>query len=104
MAKIIANAGQLEIDETSKVTQFKDVNANFAPFVEALVKSGITKGKTSDTYGSDHLVSRGEMALFINRGQTHFGFMELLIMHLNDTHAYLDKFPYIATAVKRTSC
>ena len=52
MAKIIANAGQLEIDETSKVTQFKDVNANFAPFVEALVKSGITKGKTNDAYGS----------------------------------------------------
>ena len=40
------------------------------------------------------------MALFINRGQTHFGFMELLIMHLNDTHAYLDRLPYIATAVK----
>ncbi|CAM3133343.1 5'-nucleotidase C-terminal domain-containing protein [Filibacter tadaridae] len=101
IAKIIANAGQLEIDEKSKTTQFKDVNANFAPFVEALVNAKVTKGKTKDTFGSYDYVTRGEMALFINRAQTQFGFMELLVMHLNDTHAYLDKFPYIATAVKQ---
>ena len=100
-AKLIANAAQLDIDEKSKVTKFKDVNANFAPFVEALVKSGVTRGKSNDTFGAYDFVSRGEMALFLNRGQTHFGFMDLLVMHLNDTHAYLDKFPYIATAVKQ---
>lgn len=99
MAKILANAGKLEVKTTDKKTQFKDVNGNFAPYVEALVKSGVTKGKTKDTYGAMDKVTRGEMALFINRAQTHFGFMELLVMHINDTHGYLDKYPYIATAV-----
>jgi len=99
-AKILANAAGLKMDNAVVKSAFNDVNSNFAKYVDALVDAGITKGKTTTSFGATESVTRGEMALFIHRAQEKFGFMELLVMHTNDTHAYLDKFPYIATAVK----
>ena len=102
IAKIITNAGNLTVDDKVKKSQFKDVNSSFAAFVESLIKADITKGKTKDTFGSYDFVTRGELALFITRAQKHFGFMDLTVMHMNDSHAYLERFPYVATAVKQT--
>lgn len=99
IAKILANAAQLDIDNTVKTTQFKDVNTNFAKYVDALVETGITEGKTKNQFGAIDNVTRGEIALFLHRAHEYFGFMDLLVMHVNDSHAYLDRFPYIATAV-----
>ncbi|WP_186667851.1 5'-nucleotidase C-terminal domain-containing protein [Sporosarcina sp. BP05] len=99
-AKIIANAAGLKIDEVAKKSEFTDVNTEFSRYVEALVDAGITKGKTQTSFGAYESVTRGEMALFIHRAQEYFGFTDLLVMHTNDTHAYADRFPYIATAVK----
>jgi 5'-nucleotidase/2',3'-cyclic-nucleotide 2'-phosphodiesterase/3'-nucleotidase/5'-nucleotidase len=41
-AKILAEAGNFEIDETIKETKFTDVNERFAKYVDALVDNGIT--------------------------------------------------------------
>jgi 5'-nucleotidase/UDP-sugar diphosphatase len=41
-----------------------------------------------------------DSALFIDPIKAS-GSMDLLVMHTNDTHAYADRFPYIATAVKK---
>jgi len=98
-AKLIANAALLEVNSETKDTQFTDVNERFAPFVEALVEAGITEGKTPSKFGAEQPVKRGEMALFIERAKEHFGYMDLMVMHTNDTHAYLDNAPLRASVI-----
>ena len=48
---------------------FGDVPTNhaFFPFVEALVKAGITSGCGAGTYCPDNAVTRGQMAVFLSR-------------------------------------
>ena len=99
-AMILANAAQLDINVNVTKTKFTDVNERFAPYVDALVKAGITSGKTENKFGANDNVQRGEMALFIERAKEHFGYMDLMVMHTNDTHAYLDNAPLRATTVK----
>jgi 5'-nucleotidase/UDP-sugar diphosphatase len=99
-ASILANAAELDVNENVTKTKFSDVNERFAPYVDALVKAGITFGKTDTQFGANDHVQRGEMALFIERAKEHFGFMDLMVMHTNDTHAYLDNAPLRATVVK----
>ncbi len=100
VALVLANAAELDINLNVTKTKFTDVNERFAPYVDALVKAGITSGKTNTKFGADDNVQRGEMAIFIERAKEHFGFMDLMVMHTNDTHAYLDNAPLRATAVK----
>ncbi|MCM3636524.1 5'-nucleotidase C-terminal domain-containing protein [Sporosarcina luteola] len=99
MAKVLANAANLSIDNNVKSTKFKDVNSNFSKYVEALVKAGITQGKTDTNFGAYDNVTRGEMALFLFRSQEGLGFIDLMVMHMNDHHAYLDPLPYVSTVV-----
>ncbi|MFC5604835.1 5'-nucleotidase C-terminal domain-containing protein [Sporosarcina koreensis] len=99
MAKVLANAANLSIDDKVKTTKFKDVNSNFSKYVEALVKAGITQGKTDTNFGAYDHVTRGEIALFLFRSQENLGFIDLMVMHMNDHHGYLDPFPYVATVV-----
>lgn len=99
-AKILANAADLDIDDSIKKSNFTDVNSNFAKYVEALVKAAITQGKTTTSFGANDHVTRGELALFIHRAKEHFGFLDLFVMHTNDTHGYLDSFPYLATPIQ----
>ena len=99
-AMILANAAQLDINLNVTKTKFTDVNERFAPYVDALVRAGITSGKTDNKFGANDNVQRGEMALFIERAKEHFGYMDLMVMHTNDTHAYLDNAPLRATTVK----
>lgn len=99
-AKMLANAGQLEMDDSVSKTDFKDVNSRFAKYVNALVKSEITQGKTKTNFGATDAVKRGELALFLQRGKEEISQFELLVMHTNDTHAYLENTPYRATAIE----
>ncbi|MDN4605959.1 5'-nucleotidase C-terminal domain-containing protein [Sporosarcina highlanderae] len=99
MAKVLANAGKLSVNNNVKTTQFKDVNSNFAKYVEALVKAGITQGKSDTNFGAYDNVTRGEIALFLYRAQENLGFIDLMVMHMNDHHAYLAQFPYVSTVV-----
>lgn len=99
-AKILANAGQLDIDDSLTKTEFKDVNSRFAKYVDALVKSKITQGKTAVEFGSIDAVKRGELALFLQRGKDEVSQFDLVVMHTNDTHAYIENAPYRATAIK----
>ena len=99
-ALLLANAALLDVNTNVTKTQFSDVNERFAPYVDALVKSGIAFGKSDTQFGAEANVQRGEMALFLERAKEFFGFMDLTVMHTNDTHAYLDNAPLRATAIK----
>lgn len=99
-AKLIANAAKLAVNDNVTESQFNDVNKTFAKYVDALVKAGITYGIDKDTFDSYANVTRGQLALFLDRAKEHFGFMDLAVMHTNDTHSYLERAPYYATAIK----
>lgn len=101
-AVLIANATKLSVDTEIKKTNFTDVNSKFAPFVQALIDENITVGKTSTTYGAYDPIKRGEFAVFIHRAKELFGFLDLMVMHMNDTHSYLENYPYATTAIKET--
>lgn len=98
-ARILAGAAGLPIDEETKVTQFKDVNSNFAKYVQALVDAGITVGKTDSEFGAYDKVTRGELAIFLYRAADYFSTFQLTVMHTNDTHSYVERAPYYATAI-----
>ncbi len=99
-ALMISKAAKLSVDTKLTKTKFSDVNKRFAPYVQALVAEGITQGKSAVKFGAEDPVKRGEFAIFLNQAKEKFSFFDLMVMHTNDTHAYLDRFPYIATAVK----
>ncbi|MFJ7934346.1 5'-nucleotidase C-terminal domain-containing protein [Sporosarcina sp. NPDC096371] len=99
-ALMISNAAKLSIDTKLTTTKFTDVNKRFAPYVQALVNEGITQGKSVTKFGADSPVKRGEFAVFLNRAKEKFDFLDVMVMHTNDTHGYAERFPYIATAVK----
>lgn len=101
-AKILAEAGNFEIDDTVKETKFTDVNERFAKYVDALVENGITVGKSATQFGASDAVTRGEAALFLYRTATTMldGVSTLSLMHVNDTHAHLEDAAKLVTAVK----
>ncbi|WP_088008508.1 5'-nucleotidase C-terminal domain-containing protein [Indiicoccus explosivorum] len=99
-AAIIARAAGLEIDESITETQFTDVNERWAPYVAALVEAGIAFGKTETQFGAEEDVTRGEMALFLNRAKEYFGYYPLTVMHTNDTHANVEKMPQLISAIE----
>ncbi|MED4970387.1 S-layer homology domain-containing protein [Parageobacillus toebii] len=65
MAKIIANAYKLKADDVE--LPFTDVNDTWAPFVKALYKNGVTKGKTETKFGAYENITRGDFAVFVYR-------------------------------------
>ncbi|NUK29802.1 S-layer homology domain-containing protein [Parageobacillus sp. VR-IP] len=65
MAKIIANAYNLKGDDVT--LPFTDVNDTWAPFVKALYKNGVTKGKTETSFGAYQNITRGDFAVFVYR-------------------------------------
>ncbi|WP_084543911.1 5'-nucleotidase C-terminal domain-containing protein [Paenisporosarcina indica] len=67
MAKILANAYKL--DGAGVKNTFTDVNDHWDSYVNALLKSGLTKGKTATTFGANVELTRGDMALFIYRAK-----------------------------------
>ncbi|CAM3131303.1 5'-nucleotidase C-terminal domain-containing protein [Filibacter tadaridae] len=67
LAKVIAKAYGLKGGNLKN--DFTDVNSNWDPFVDALLKNGITKGKSSKEFGANQDVTRGEFALFVYRAK-----------------------------------
>jgi hypothetical protein len=65
MAKIIANAYNLKGDDVK--LPFTDVNDTWAPFVKALYKYEVTKGKTETSFGAYQNITRGDFAQFVYR-------------------------------------
>lgn len=63
MAKIIANAYNLKGDDVT--LPFTDVNDTWAPYVKALYKNGVTKGKTETKFGAYENITRGDFARFV---------------------------------------
>lgn len=101
-AKMLAVAAGFELDDKIKETKFTDVNERFAKYVDALVKNGITQGKTATQFASNQPVTRGEAALFLYRAAESLmgDYSSLSIMHYNDTHANLNTAAKQVTAVK----
>ncbi len=66
-AILLANVLKLDTKNASD-SGFKDVPARAKGAVNALKKAGITQGKAEDTFGSDDLITRGELAIWIQKG------------------------------------
>lgn len=101
-AKILSLAMELD---SSEETPFTDVKKDsvYAPYIAALYENGITKGTTATTYSPQKLVTRGEVASFIDRSLDVFDYLydyELSVLHVNDTHARVENFPKLVTAVE----
>ncbi|MGM9927598.1 MAG: S-layer homology domain-containing protein [Bacillus sp. (in: firmicutes)] len=58
----------LEVDNNVEKSTFKDVPNRTAKYVDALVKAGITNGKTKTTFGAADNITRGELAIWIAKG------------------------------------
>ncbi len=73
IAKMIVRAFNLE--GTSADIAFKDVKATdwFAPYVAAAVASGITNGRSSDSFAPNAPVSRQELAVMVTRAMQAAG-------------------------------
>lgn len=67
-AVLIAQVLGLEVDKTETKSEFTDVPSRTAPYVNALKKAGITSGKTTTKFGAKDLITRGELAVWIQRG------------------------------------
>lgn len=58
----------LEVDKTATKSEFLDVPARTAPYIKALKEAGITSGKTATKFGANDLITRGELAVWIQKG------------------------------------
>jgi len=66
-AEMLAKA--LELDyENAPDSGFTDVSPEDAPYVNALKEAGITNGKTATTFGSDEILTRGQIAIWLTEG------------------------------------
>ncbi|MGG1480671.1 S-layer homology domain-containing protein [Bacillus smithii] len=61
MAKILVNAYP-SLKDKAKETPFKDLTADFKPYIEALYGAGITGGTSDTTYGTTKNITRGDFA------------------------------------------
>lgn len=65
-AIILAKVLELDVDNAPE-TSFKDVPTRGKKYVNALYEAGITSGKNPTQFGSNDLITRGEMAIWIMR-------------------------------------
>ncbi|MGM9949733.1 MAG: 5'-nucleotidase C-terminal domain-containing protein [Lysinibacillus sp.] len=89
---------------------FTDVPADneYAGAIAALYENKLTTGTTASTYSPGANVTRGQFSSFVVRGlawadnntETPESDFELSILHVNDTHARVEMFPQLMTAVK----
>lgn len=92
---------------------FKDISTGneYYSSIAALYENGLTKGTSAITYSPYANVTRGQFASFIVRGlewaeknteqptTPEEEAFELSILHVNDTHAHVEAFPQLMTAV-----
>lgn len=105
---------------------FKDVITNYEAAVKALVANNVAKGMSSEQFGVNLNVKRGDFAIFLHKsskvvtappvvtpppvtpppvtppgnGEPNTTY-KLSLMHTNDTHANLDNIARTVTAVKQ---
>ena len=65
-AEMLAKALHLNLD--APASGFTDVPADKAPYVNALKAAGITNGKTATTFGSNEILTRGQIAIWLTEG------------------------------------
>lgn len=65
-AVFVAKAKGLDVDNAPD-SGFTDVPARAKKEVNALKAAGITQGKKEDTFGADDLITRGELAIWLQR-------------------------------------
>ena len=70
MAKILVNAYPTLKDE-AKETPFKDLTADFKPYIEALYGAGITGGTSTTTYGTTQKITRGDFAKLLYKAMNY---------------------------------
>ncbi|AKP48771.1 S-layer homology domain-containing protein [Bacillus smithii] len=70
MAKILVNAYPTLKDE-AKETPFKDLTADFKPYIEALYGAGITGGTSDTTYGTTQKITRGDFAKLLYKAMNY---------------------------------
>jgi 5'-nucleotidase / UDP-sugar diphosphatase len=75
-AVLIANVLGLDTEKAPD-SGFKDVPDRAKGAVNALKKAGITNGKSTDQFGSSQPITRGEMAIWLQRGFDLKGSVEL---------------------------
>jgi 5'-nucleotidase / UDP-sugar diphosphatase len=101
---------------------FKDVTKNYEAAVKALVANHVAQGMSSDQFGVNLNVKRGDFAIFLHKSSKAVGAppvvtpppvtppvtppsnpnnYKLTLMHTNDTHANLDNIAKTVTAVKQ---
>ncbi|MBT2661579.1 5'-nucleotidase C-terminal domain-containing protein [Bacillus sp. ISL-45] len=100
---------------------FNDVTKNYEAAVKALVANNVANGMSSEQFGVNLNVKRGDFAIFLHRsskvvtappvvtpppvtppgnGDPNTNY-KLSLMHTNDTHANLDNIAKTVTAVKQ---
>ncbi|MGM9926063.1 MAG: S-layer homology domain-containing protein [Bacillus sp. (in: firmicutes)] len=67
-AVLLAKVLELDVDTAQTTSVFTDVPKHIAPYVNALKEAGITSGKTATRFGVNDLITRGELAIWIQRG------------------------------------
>lgn len=90
----------LQISST-KDNPFTDVD-KYQHAISALYEKEIAKGKTATSFGPKQNSTRAEVAAFIARTMKYSESrpFALNVLHVNDLHANVDKYPKLVTAVK----
>ncbi|MEK4886208.1 S-layer homology domain-containing protein [Bacillus sp. FSL W8-0223] len=70
MAKILVNSYPV-LKDASKETPFKDLTADFKPYIEALYGAGITGGTSDTTYGTTQKITRGDFAKLLYKAMNY---------------------------------
>ncbi|WP_016838778.1 S-layer homology domain-containing protein [Ureibacillus thermosphaericus] len=75
MAKALAIAFELDIPEKVAKRTFKDISElhQYAPYIEALYKSGVTTGYEDGTFRAEEPLSRTHYAVFMYRAMNNIG-------------------------------
>ncbi|WP_042350874.1 S-layer homology domain-containing protein [Bacillus massiliigorillae] len=80
----------LEVDNSVTKTQFSDVKSEKAKYVDALVKAGITTGKSDTQFGAYEEITRGQLAIWIAKGFKLEGTSDKQFTDVSKTGRYYD--------------
>ena len=97
IALLVSRALQIS---SSKENPFEDVE-NYTKAIVALVDKEIIKGTSATTFEPTKIASRAEAAAIIARAMNYDNNrpFSLDVMHVNDVHAHVTKYPNLVTAV-----
>lgn len=103
-AIMLAKVLELDVNQASDII-FKDVPADRAKYVSALKAAGITSGKTETSFGSYQKITRGELAVWIQKafelvGNEKLSFTDVAPQYQNAVAALVSNG--IATGVSET--